>query len=134
MKRFKLLSGYAICMLLLTCTFFDLKAQISSETTLWVDSISFNESLSAPTELLYISSFDKYGIANTIPMHTIHFTGDSTEFWLDMSGDSLVWGGEMELTESAKTFIKFCDEYVYSKIDSLKSELNAIRKKYGLQR
>ena len=59
---------------------------------------------------------------------TLNFTGDSTYFYLDMSGDSLVWGGDMKLTESAKRFIDFCDQYTYTKIDSLEDVIKKLRK------
>ena len=117
--------SYALFVLLPIFVFCDVKAQIDTSLTCGGVLDSASVAIINEYSIGELSFYDE-----TIKIHTIHFSGDSTEFWLDMSGDSLVWGGDMKLTKSAEKFIKFCDDYVYSKIDSLESELNAIRKKH----
>lgn len=128
MRNLKKSLGYALCIVLVVFTFCDSKAQtidttLTSVGRLNLDSIEWSN-------ITFNSVKPLLTIREPFPTTTIHFTGDSTEFWLNMNGDSLVWGGDMKLTESAKTFINFCDNYWYSKIDSLETELTAIRKKY----
>ncbi len=58
----------------------------------------------------------------------IIINGDSTRAILRFSGDSLHWEGDMRITESAKKFIDYCDDYFYTKIDSLEEIIETIRK------
>ena len=109
-----------ICILLLTCTFSCLNAQ-KTDTIIYSD-IEYSSTLLVDSIINWLE-VDYYSIETFQSTNILNFGGESTDFWLDMSSDSLVWGGDMKITESAKIFIEFCDQYFYSTIDSLRLEL-----------
>lgn len=125
MKKLIRKLSYGICIALVVFSFCELKAQTIDTTLTSVGVLETDSTWHGDYCLGTLAFSDE-----VVEVNTILFKGDSTKFWLNMKGDSLVWGGNMKLTESAKTFINFCDDYWYSKIDSLETELAAIRKKY----
>ncbi len=69
-------------------------------------------------------------LAHYKPAHMITIVGHGTaRLNLDFAGDSMVVSGDMKLTEGAKLFIDYCQDYLETRIDSLETELKKCKTK-----